>query len=99
MHLQIHSFPVTELHHAVLGIVWSSSDSCHQTAEITFTLWNMEVKMGHIFYLWAKKEAFHGHYLVFDDKTCDELNITECLAFTPGSQGIFLVSLEAIFLL
>lgn len=100
IHLQIHDFPVTELHWEVLDVVWSSSDGYHPTAEITFTLWNMEVKIGHIFfYLWAGKDALHGHYLVFDDKTCDELSITEYLALTPRSQGIFLVSLEAIFLL
>ena len=34
----------------VLGVVWSLSDSYHQTAEITFTLWNMEFKIGLFFF-------------------------------------------------
>lgn len=61
IHLQIHDFPVTELHWEVLDVVWSSSDGYHPTAEITFTLWNMEVKIGHIFFI---SELERMHFMV-----------------------------------
>lgn len=35
IHLEGHSFPVTELHSEVLGVVSFSANRCYQTAEIT----------------------------------------------------------------
>lgn len=58
----------------------------------------MEVKIDIFFYLWAGKDALHGHYLVLMTKHVMNFSITEYLALTPRSQDIFLVSLEAIFL-
>lgn len=35
IHVEMHSFPVTELHSEVLGVVGVSADRRYQTAEIT----------------------------------------------------------------